>query len=118
MEESKSREKNLVQAEGEPEAGSGLSEEIAQEDFEQVEEKLWEEYLQEDESDSGMTPERSLIKMRMEQSMTVLLTFVITNIFYVIILFLAWYNYIMVSLAEDILNLLHMLEHMQLRWRD
>lgn len=61
------------------------------EDFEQVEDSLWEEYLQEDGTDSGMTPERSFVKMRMEQAMAVLLTFVITNIFYVIILFLAWY---------------------------
>ena len=45
----------------------------------------WEEYLQEDGTDSGMTPERSFVKMRMEQAMAVLLTFVITNIFYVII---------------------------------
>ncbi len=61
------------------------------EDFEQVEEYLWEEYFKGEEPDCGMTPERSLIKMRMEQTMTVLLTFVITNIFYIIILFLAWY---------------------------
>lgn len=91
MEVSKLREKDLVQAEDGPETDLGLSEEIAQEDFEHVEDSLWEEYLQEDMGDSGMTPERSLIKMRMEQRMTVLLTFVITNIFYVIILFLAWY---------------------------
>ncbi len=61
------------------------------EDFEQVEEYLWEEYFKEEEPDSGMTPERSLITQRMEQTMTVLLTFVFTNIFYIIILFLAWY---------------------------
>ena len=60
-------------------------------DFEQVEEYLWEEYFKEEEPDSGMTPERSLITQRMEQTMTVLLAFVFTNIFYIIILFLAWY---------------------------
>lgn len=61
------------------------------EDFAQIEDSLWEEYLQEDGPDTGMTPEHSLIKMRMEQSMTVLTAFVITNIFYIIIVFLAWY---------------------------
>ena len=61
------------------------------EDFEQVEEYLWEEYFEKTEVETDSNPERSLIKQRMEQTMTVLLTFVITNIFYVIILFLAWY---------------------------
>ena len=91
MDVSKLREKDLVQAEDGPETDLGLSEEIAQEDFEHVEDSLWEEYLQEDMGDSGMTPERSLIKMRMEQATTVLTAFVIFNMFYIIIMFVAWY---------------------------
>ncbi len=91
MEVSKLREKDLVQAEDGPGTDLGLSEEIAQEDFEHVEDSLWEEYLQEDMGDSSMTPERSLIKMRMEQATTVLTAFVIFNMFYIIIMFVAWY---------------------------
>ena len=61
------------------------------EDFEQVEEYLWEEYFKGEEKESGMSPEESLIKQRMEQSIAVLMTFIVTNAFYVLILFLAWY---------------------------
>ena len=61
------------------------------EDFEQVEEYLWEEYFEKTEVETDSNPERSLIKQRMEQTITVLMTFIVTNAFYVLILFLAGY---------------------------
>lgn len=64
---------------------------LQEEDFEQVEEYLWEEYFEKTEVETDSNPERSLIKQRMEQTITVLMTFVVTNAFYVLILFLAWY---------------------------
>ncbi len=61
------------------------------EDFEQIEDNLWEEYLQESETDSYISPEKELISKRFMKTMTVPLAMVFTNIFFIVILFLAWY---------------------------
>lgn len=65
--------------------------ELQEKDFEQVEESLWEEYLLENVPVGDTSPECSLIKLRMNRTMTVPLALAFTNIFYVIVLFLAWY---------------------------
>lgn len=68
-----------------------LENELPENNLEQIEETLWEEYLQEDGAEEATSPEHSLISLRMERTMTVPLAMVFTNIFYIIILFLAWY---------------------------
>lgn len=60
------------------------------EDFEQVEEYLWEEYFQESSQDSGMTPEETLIRTRMEDKGTAQVVFAIINLFFMFFLFFGW----------------------------
>lgn len=61
------------------------------EDFEQVEEYLWEEYFQESSQDSCMTPEESLIRTRVEDKGTAQVAFAIINLFFMIFLFCGWH---------------------------
>ncbi len=61
------------------------------EDFEQVEEYLWEEYFQESSQDSGMTPEESLVRTRMEDKGTAQVVFAIINLFFMFFPFFGWH---------------------------
>lgn len=61
------------------------------EDFEQVEESLWEEYFKGEEPNSGMTPERALVHTRMTDKGTAQIVFAFTNLFFCIVLFAGWH---------------------------
>ena len=52
---------------------------------------MWEEYLQEDSRDNGMTPEWSLVHTRMADKGTAQIVFAIINLFFMIIIFAGWH---------------------------
>lgn len=61
------------------------------ENFEQVEENLWEEYLQEGACDNGMTPEWSLVHTRMADKGMAQMIFAFVNLFFMITIFAGWH---------------------------
>ncbi len=86
MEDNKLREPDLLKAE------EGMLEVTGEEeDFEQIEDSLWEEYFREDVSNSGMNPEQSLVRTRMEDKGTAQVVFAFTNIFSWILIFCGWH---------------------------
>ena len=60
------------------------------EDFEQVEEYLWEEYFKGEGSGSGMSPEKALIDTRMADKGSVPIVFAFTNLFFDFFLIFGW----------------------------
>lgn len=61
------------------------------EEFEQVENHLWEEYLEGEKPRSSMPPEESLILTRMADKGTAQIVFTFTNLFFSIFLFAGWH---------------------------